>query len=185
MILVVTVVIAVSIMLIIFYNLQRQKRTEKLLQVFAHAATAMGLSISKKQVMGSAVIGLDEINNKLLYLEISGRTHNKFLFDLGEIESCTVRKTYLPERNRVVRLHDVIQTIGLKFNYRNRDKSILLPVYIKSIDPASEIGERMELARQWQAILSDRIIGPGITKQQGRSGMNLYYSMLKKTPALI
>ena len=165
MVLTIAVVIAVSLIIVILYHLRRQKKTERLLSGFENAAAEFNLSIAKQQLLGNRVIGYDNANNKLLFLVRTGNKEDGYLVDLEDVKSCTVNKSYGPTKKSRKKPGAYIKMIALQLNYKNGAKPLLLPFYIKTIDPVSEIMEKAKQAKEWQTLLS-----ASMTKKSNRMG---------------
>lgn len=158
MLLIISVIIAVSLLIIIISHIRRQKKTERLLSSFENAATEFNLSIARQQLLGTRMIGYDDANNKLLFLVRTGNKEDGYLVDLEDVKSCTVNKSYGPIKNSRTNPGAYIKMIALQLNYKNGAKPLLLPFYIKAIDAVSEIMERAKQAKEWQTLLSASMI---------------------------
>ena len=90
----IAIAIAASLILALISNQRRQNKTEKLRCSFHNAEAEFNLSISKQEILGKRVIGLDDANNKLLFVEANGNKYDGYLIDLDEIQSCIVKKVY-------------------------------------------------------------------------------------------
>src|SRR5688572_20703916 len=152
-VLIITLAIATFLIFTLISNLRRYKKTERLLAAFEKAAAGFRLSISKRDVLGNAVIGLDEEKNKLLFLQFAGDKPDQFIIDLEKIKSCRVYKTYVPFWIGRTKMGVLVETIALQFTYNNGVRPLILPFYNKRIDPAFDMKERAEQATQWQTFL--------------------------------
>lgn len=157
----IAVAIAASLILILIHNLRRQKKTERLLSGFDDAAAEFNLSIAKQEVLRNGVIGLDDVNNKLLFLELTGNKQDGYLIDLDEIKSCTVKKTFGTFKNGRTSIDAYVNTIALQLNYKNGAKPLVLSFYVKATDPVFEMRKRAEQAIEWQTLLSARLTKSG------------------------
>src|SRR5688572_15209356 len=92
-VLIIAIAISVTLTLILINHLYRYDRNE-LLSAFNDAASQINFHASKQEVLRSRVIGLDDVNNKLLFLVATKNKHHKYLINLNEIKSFTVKKDY-------------------------------------------------------------------------------------------
>lgn len=127
--------------------------------------TKNDLSFSSQEMIGNKIIGLDGIKRKLLLMDdVNGRTLLQTI-DLGEIESCTLKKIYngIPAGELKKKgIEEFINSIVLQFDFKNGiRKPITLSFYDKAVNGPSEIKELETKAKGWQAILSKLL-----TKQQ-------------------
>ena len=128
-ILAITLAISAFLIFELIYNLRRQKKAERLLSAFEKTAAEFGLSISKRDITGNRVIGFDDINNKLLFVQLTGNKEDGYLIDLEEVSSARVSRTYTPFWNGWTKSGSLVQTIGLQIEYKNGARPLLLPFY--------------------------------------------------------
>ena len=86
----VAVVISTSLLVIFLYNLRPLTKLKELLSAFSKAADEFKLSISKKEVLGNNIIGLDESNYKLLFVKSRNSKNEAIFIDLQDIKSSTI-----------------------------------------------------------------------------------------------
>jgi hypothetical protein len=143
------------------YKHLKAKKMKQFLYL-SEQGTKNDLSFSSQEMVGNKIIGLDGIKRKLLLLdETDGQTHLHTI-DLGEIESCTIKKNYngiyageLKKR----KIEEFINSIVLQFDFKNASrKPIILPFYDKAVNNAWEIKELETKARGWQTMLSKLLI---------------------------
>ena len=146
----IAIAIAASLILVLINNQRRQNKTEKLLSSFNEAAAEFNLSVAKQEIFENCVIGFDEMNSKLLFLQMNGNKHNGYLIDLNEIQSCTVKRVYgsMPIDNVRTRSAEAyVDTIASQLNHKNGTKPIFLPFYDRAINPVFKMRERAEQAK--------------------------------------
>jgi hypothetical protein len=156
--------IGIAALVIIFsrYCDLRQNNTRGLHTRFAEAAAAFHLSITKQEVLRGRMIGLDDKNNKLLFLEAHKDKHDGYLVGLDEIKACVVTKTYGAIREDSLdgsSLESYVNTIALRLDYTNGANSTFLTFYDRATYAESEMRERAEQAKAWQKLLSTRLAG--------------------------
>ena len=166
-VMVITLGIAIFLVAQILYNLHRQKSAERLLSAFEQAAVEFGVTITKRQVADHWIIGFDPDVNKLLYMQESATGHDGYLINLGEIESCTVVKTYKPFWHGNTRSGILVEKIALQFVYKNDSPQLQLPFYQMSTDPIYNLGDREQQAKEWESFITARLEKkPGGSKKQ-------------------
>ncbi|KIC91294.1 hypothetical protein, partial [Flavihumibacter solisilvae] len=143
-----------SLVSIILYNLYQQKKAEKLQSAFENAAASFRLTLTEQNIVGKLAIGFDKTRKKLLFLAMDGSRKTLHFVNLREIKSCMVVKTYALLKRSRVSLNEIIQTVGLQFNYHDAGKTLVLPFYNKETDATNEMMARAEFAEYWQKLLS-------------------------------
>lgn len=151
--------ISVLLFAILIDNSVTQKRTKKLLSALNEAANKYGLWFSKQDVIGSRVIAFDEDRKKLLFLLRTKNKYDDYLVDLAEIENVDVKKNYVTKGAQYIRRLGAdasIETVALQLHYAGQAKTLNIPFYEKAKDPIYELGNRTELAEEWQLLLSSK-----------------------------
>lgn len=160
-ILTIAIIIAVSLIAVSLHYYRKQVESERLPASFKSAARAFNLSIAKQEVMGNRVIGIDDSNNKLLFLEARGDKKDGYLIGLDELRRCSVKREYGAIHAGSLNgssLESYVNKIVLKLDYRKSAQPTVLPFYERATNPESEMRERAEQATAWQALLSAAII---------------------------
>ncbi len=155
----ITVAISAMVVVLLVKFIRRQKKAERLIVAFDNIAAEFNLEIVKQDQPGSRVVGLDAANGKLLFLGGLGFEHNGYLVDLEKIEKISVKTNYTNSATNGGSSIADISMIALKLNYRNATRPLLLPFFIKAIDPATEVQYRAALAKKWQTLLSSAFDG--------------------------
>ena len=151
--------ISVLLFAILIDNSVTQKRTKKLLFALDEAANKYGLWFSKQDVIGSRVIAFDEDRKKLLFLWRTKNKYDDYLVDLAEIENFDVKTNYVARGAPYIRhlgADASIESVTLRLRYARQAKTLHLPFYEKAKDPIYELGNRTELAGEWQLLLSSK-----------------------------
>lgn len=157
-VLIIAIAISVTLVVILLNNFYKQKRANKVLATFNEAAVDFNLSISKMELLGSRIIGLDENNNKMLFIAATKKKYDGYLVDLDEIKTCTVKKEY--EMSAAVYIKRIgveafVNRIVLQLDYKNGAQPLHLPFYDKTRDPIYEMKQRAEKAENWRHLLSE------------------------------
>ncbi|RYZ24642.1 MAG: hypothetical protein EOO10_20315, partial [Chitinophagaceae bacterium] len=85
------VIISTSLFVILIGHLQKHRKTGKRQSVFNGLSNEFGLSISRQDVIGDRIIGLDEANRNLLFVAKEDDGH---IIDLDDVNSATIKKEY-------------------------------------------------------------------------------------------
>lgn len=154
--------IAASLLFVLLHNHRRQTKAEGLPARFEEAAAAFNLSITKQEALGNRMIGIDERNNKLLFLEARGNKHDGYLIGLNEINDCVVAGAYGAIHENSLdgsSLECYVNRIALRLDYTNGANPTILTFYDKATNGESEMRELAEQAEAWQTSLSMRLAG--------------------------
>jgi hypothetical protein len=149
----VAVVILTSLLIILIYTLRPQKKLEELLSRFFRTAKMFNLSIAKKEVVGNSVIGIDDLNDKVLFVKDSKHKHDRVLVDLKDIKNSTIKQIFEPKMDRNAK----VRIIALQLNFKSQVKPAVLPFYDDKIDNTSEVSDRADQVIQWQTLLSAKL----------------------------
>src|SRR5215218_8819780 len=180
--LVIAIGIAVSLVFVLLYNHSRQTKAQGLPAHFEQAATAFNLSIIKQETLGNRMIGLDQSNNKLLFLEACGDKHDGYLIDLNEIKRCVAKREFGDIHANSLEgstLESHIDRIALRLDYINSANSTILTFYDRATNPESEMCQRAEQTKAWQASLSTRLAGESKVEKKSIPVKRTYASIIE------
>ena len=155
--LIIAIAVSASLIVVSLHHYRRQTKMEKLPASFKSAAAAFDLSITKQETLGNRVIGMDDGNGKLLFLEAKGHTYDGYLVGFGELKGCSVKREYATIYTDTMqggRLESYINKIVLKLNYKDGTQPTALTFYNRATNPEREMRARAEQAHAWQALLS-------------------------------
>ncbi|MEO6820581.1 MAG: hypothetical protein ABI266_09435 [Ginsengibacter sp.] len=108
-------------------NFRKKARESKLLKEFDEFARKNGLEIDKQQSLNKNMIGIDRINQKLLFLDRNHLPQQFFLIDLYEVETCDLVKT----KNQA---NGLINNISLRCKYKDSETDTLLPFFVEGVN---------------------------------------------------
>lgn len=157
MLFILTVVITASLLIIILFPQHELRKFKKILSRFKRAASEAGVSISKQELIGKRVIGVDAHNGKLLFFSRAGNRHEGFFVDLYDIKLVEVNKEYgltFDKYSRKKIAETDVSKIVLHLLYKNGAKRLVLPFYDKMDDGPSDLELRSHQAKEWRDILS-------------------------------
>lgn len=150
----------------ILYSQRRQKSLHtKMFAKFMEVAANQQLNITRSDTPGGRyAIGLDEIQDKLLYLDETGDSGQRVVIDLKDVRS--VKQVNIQHGVKThVGSTTVIDRLGIKITYRNHqihDKTLLF-YEGKSGLP---LGNELELMRRWEKIVAQKLKSDHIEKKE-------------------
>jgi hypothetical protein len=159
-ILIITIVISVSLTFLIIRHSLREKKAEKLLADFYEVVAEFKFHLSKHEVLGNRIIGLDDVNNKLLFFTRTSNKSEGFLIDLAEVKSRAVEREYGLINSYTkywTNIEPIVRKIVMRLEYKSDANPLALTFYDKSNDSFSEMPERVVKAIEWQSLLSKRL----------------------------
>src|SRR5580765_3425426 len=98
-----TIIIAIVIVAVVglviwglvsIHNRQTRKTVADLLGRFGDSAENKNLEITKREILGQVIIGLDDGRNKLMILKRAGDEYHTLVIDLNEVRDCSKQKVY-------------------------------------------------------------------------------------------
>ena len=122
-------IISTTLSVILIGHLRRHRKTNDLENEFNRLADKYGLSISKKDVFGDRIIGLDEANGNLILVARGNEAH---ILDLYDIKKATVKKEYglvFDEHAKRKGATTAVKRIYVELVYTNRAAPIVLSLY--------------------------------------------------------
>lgn len=151
------VVISASLLIIMLISQHQPRQFKKILSRFKRAAADADVSISKQELIGKRVIGVNTPKGKLLFFSRSGNRHEGFFVDLSDIESVEVNREYGLTFNNYSRkkiAETEVSKIALHLFYKNGAKRLVLPFYDRMEEGPSDLEVRSHQASEWRDLLS-------------------------------
>jgi hypothetical protein len=148
------VIISTSLFVILIGHLQKHRKTEKRQSVFNGLSDEFRLSISKQDVFGDRIIGLDEANRNLLFVAKEDDGH---IVDLDDVKSATVKKEYglvFDGYTRRKGAQTGVKRIDVELIYWNRTVPVVLSLYDDENSDKISREEAIELAGKWEKLIS-------------------------------
>ena len=147
------VAISTSLLIILIYKLRPVRKLKDLLTGYTSAVHDFNLSISKNDLLGNSIIGLDDAKNKVLFVKHNKNKREGVLVDLKDIKNSTIKQIYKPKSERIPE----VKSIALQLNFKNGINPILLPFYDDKTDTRSDVSERADQVIEWQTRLSAKL----------------------------
>ncbi len=141
----------------------RKKYSENKYSQLSELGSKLNLSFSSHMSLGSKVIALDGVKKKLLVSDISNVAKRYYTIDLERVEGISVRKNYSsikPGELNKKEFGEFVETIVLRFEYRDGKNIVDLPFYERGKDRFPDLDMLERNARNWQMILSKMIVPP-------------------------
>jgi hypothetical protein len=157
MLFIMAVVTSTALLIIILIYQHKPRQFKSILSRFKRAAAEAGISITKQELIGKRVIGVDDQKGKLLFFSRSGKRHEGYLVDLYDIKSVEIKKEYGLTFNKYSRMkiaETEISKIDLCLFYKNGAKRLVLPFYDKMDDVPSDLSFRLDQAKEWRNLIS-------------------------------
>jgi hypothetical protein len=145
------IVVGLLIVLVIlsWYKRHRIKeRNKKLYKEFEEFVVENKLTIDKKQTLNKNIIGLDRLNNKLIFIDNTTVPGRRLLINLSDVAACNLKK----ERNAK---NGHISSIFLHcFFKENKEPELKLPFYNAGIDELYKMMRLSKKAAYWEKTIN-------------------------------
>ncbi|ANE50860.1 hypothetical protein SY85_10450 [Flavisolibacter tropicus] len=148
--------IVLSISFVYMDHLEARKRNAALFYQFSKLGSRYGMSFTSQEMLAQRIIGLDAIMQKILVFEIQDNEFDWYLINLKEVKRCTVKRVYgRIDADAFDKKHieDYLEMIALEFYFKDNQRSVALPFYIKLQNAPEEIPELENKAKDWEVIL--------------------------------
>lgn len=144
------IVIAICILLIVFFQINKRKKENKKLQLLSAVASKHNSSITQHEFFGNLLIGLDEKSNYLFFINKS-LPETEEPINLSEIQKCRVVNT-----SRAVMNTTVIDKLELCFSPTDKNKPQVFLEFYNSDNNPTLVGE-LQLIEKWADIIKNRL----------------------------
>ncbi len=160
-VIVIAVVGCIVVVLVFLNNRDRKKITLELLDRFSRLAMKNNLSFSSQDILENALIGLDGIQRKVLFISRTGEEkYDSIVIDLNSVKSCSVRNVYRSmnvgtAKNRKV--EQLLDRVVLEFETGYGDSPIQITFFQQLVNHFSVLKELEQKAKNWESMLSKLI----------------------------
>ena len=144
------------LILVYIHDRQIRKMVADLLRRFDEAAKKENLAPSKKEILGNLVIGVDDINKKLIILKKKGDEYHTMVIDLKEVRDCSKRKIYhridisMGDKEKY---QNYVEEIVLSFDIPLRLKQEDIPFYDSGVHGLRNLAEAEQKATEWETTI--------------------------------
>ncbi len=155
-IVIVAVVAFIIFGLVSIHNRQTRKTVADLLSRFEEAALKENLKFSKKEILGNLIIGLDDVNKKLMIFKRAGDEYHSQVIDLNEVKDCSKRKVYLKidvNTRKSEKYENYVEEIVLSFSIPLQLKHENVSFYDSGVHGLRDLAEAEQKATEWETTL--------------------------------
>lgn len=146
------IIVAVCVVPIVLISMNTKKKKSKRLQDLKNSASAQNCHITKHEILGNIILGIDEVSNSIFFMKQVEETVFTQLVNLAEFQSCRVINL-----GRAVNNSTVIEKLELCFYPKSKNNSQqVLTFYDSDVDGLSLSGE-LQLIEKWEGIINSRI----------------------------
>lgn len=149
------ILIAICIVPIILMGRNRKKTEKKAFQSLINIANQQSCIISKHEICGDFVLGIDENRNFVFFFKQKKEEAISKFVDLSEVHICqAVKKT------RNVKIdkenHSIIERVDLSFILTNKNKGeIKFELYDEEIN--TQLSGELQFVEKWAKQINDRL----------------------------
>lgn len=152
------IIISICLILVSINNRHRQKATTELLTRFCKVETENNLSFSRQEFLENSLIGLDEIQRKLLILKKIGEDkYDSLLLDLNEVKNCSKQKIYKKINigtTKKENFENHIEKIALTIDFISNRQPVQIIFFEPMSDHLLKMAELDQKAKDWETILN-------------------------------
>jgi len=140
---------------------QRKKEAEKHENYFARAAAAFGISVSKKDFLHHRMIGWDELQNKMIFIDYSKELRQPVLIELKDIAGSRlmVNNDTVTEKVRGEdKVTDIfISSVKLRLQFKNSHLTPAdLTFYRYGVDGIHDLEHLKQVAETWNGLINGK-----------------------------
>lgn len=160
-IIIISVLVFIVALLVVLNNRDRKKVTLELLERFSRLAMQHNLSFSSQEILENAIIGVDGIQRKVLFISRSGsEKYESILVDLHDVKSCSVRNVYRSVNvatGKEKKLEQLLDRIVIEFEKKYGGEPVQITFFQQMVNHFSLMKELEQKAKNWQSMLSKLI----------------------------
>lgn len=149
------IIIAICIVPFIIMSQNRKKRERKTLQLLINIANQQNCIISKHEICGDFIIGIDETKNFVFFFkQLKDKVVEQYI-NLAEIQSCKVKNT---ARTVIIKNynHNVIDKLELNFIPFDKNKKETTLEFFNTENSLQIVGE-FQSVEKWSKLINDSL----------------------------
>ena len=153
---IVTFVIAIFMLLVYINRQHRVKSAKELIAQFQHEGKENSLSISKWEMAGNLIIGLEAEKKAILASYKHFGQYKSCLVDLSKVKNCLKKKIYSEKVNgngKNERYERQVEHISLQFEFIDGRPPVLITFYHPVNNHLLEMAEMEQKATDWEHIV--------------------------------
>ena len=143
------IVVALCIVPFIVMSQNRKKRERKTIESLNSIAQRQNCSISKHEICGDFIIGIDEVNKYVFFLKKLNDKVVEQCVNLSEIRNCKLNNTA-----RTVANQSVIDKLELSFIPIDKNKKEIALEFFNT-DINMQLGQELRSIEQWSNFIND------------------------------
>ncbi|RYZ62259.1 MAG: hypothetical protein EOO14_02805 [Chitinophagaceae bacterium] len=154
-----TISLIVLVVISIRHN-RKQKEIYRFLREFDRISASCNLSLSSREVLDNAILGLDGQQRKLLLLKkMNGSKAKAKLIDLEDVQTCVLQKHYtaypsaFKDRKREQRLRNLALQLQM-----GDDSSEEIIFYSDALNCPKQLTRLANKARHWEVMLGKLLV---------------------------
>lgn len=156
-------IVAFVIILVLFlkfiHNQQNKKQFEKQNQYFSRAADAFGLTVHKKDMHRNHIIGCDEHEKRVIFVDYGRQPYRHTLIELKDMagSKIIINQDSLTETIQGIQkiTEKFISSVQLCIQFKNNTIApIILPVYENDIDSWHDLEHLKKGAESWNTLIN-------------------------------
>ncbi len=138
-----------------------KRSQQKLIAFFNKLGFLNKLTFTGREVLSNKIIGVDISQRKLLLVEENNNTYHSKIIDLGEVESCKVKKIYTAintnnfKKNRI---EEYLNSIALQFHFKNEKTPAALVFNRNKFHDMRVLKKLADKIKNWECRLSKILI---------------------------
>lgn len=145
--------ILICIIPFVLINRARLKKNKQLLQSLNEKAQQHNCKITKHELCGDFILGIDEQKNRLVFLKNTKEEANLQFVDLNEIKACQIIKKF---RNNGTENSIVPEHIEFCFNSKDKNKAeIHFELYDEYVN--MQLSGELQFAEKWLKQINERL----------------------------
>ena len=165
-----TIIIAIVIVAIVgliiwglvsIHNRQTRKTVADLLGRFGDSAKKENLEITKREILGHVIIGLDDVRNKMMILKRTGDEYHKLVIDLNEVRDCSKQKVYHKidiSMGKKEKYENHVEMVVLGFDFPCQHKKENIIFYDSGVHGLRDLAEAEQKATEWESAIKKIVL---------------------------
>ena len=162
---IVTFVMVICILLVSINSRQRRKEANELISQFLHGGKDNNLLISKWEVAGKLVIGVEVDKKKVFAFQKHLGQTQSYLVDLSKVRNCLKKKIYSSKSNsdgKKERYERQVEHIYLAFEFIYDRPPVMMTFYHPVNNHLLEMAEMEQKATDWEMLVRSIIHPAGL-----------------------
>jgi len=146
-------VMVVCVLLVSVNSKHRRKAAKELVAQFHREGKENNLLISKWEMAGKLIIGLEAGNKTILAFHNHLGQHNSYLVDLSKVKNCLKKKIYSSKINSNGKNERQVEHISLQFEFTDDRPPVLIAFFHPVNNHLLEMAEMEQKATDWEQVV--------------------------------